>query len=230
MLKYRSIFFFDQTKPAEVRTRYLLIFVIFTSTLGPTSWFQLPPGAGPTLLIGWVRCQSQTPSRILLLANTMHTRSQKVQFRRGDQTGRVGFRVRFTLSAAIRLHSKEAKSSHFLNVSLQRALAGIGKREEVNWSWGFVCSFLRPRGRLRTWVRRNMTLAQPSSWTIMVTLLTGDMPAVVSLGKCASFHCGVTTGDQVSSGGADVALWRSAPVWWQPGFDGAQEFGMQESP
>lgn len=97
----------------------------------------------PTITGGWTDCQTNTSdwprttsvtnsSSILLLANTIHARSQKVQFRGGDQTGRVHFRVRFILSAATKPHSKEAKSNHFFERFSLTCFCSKWKKEEAN--------------------------------------------------------------------------------------------------
>lgn len=95
MLKYENVFLFNQRKTVEFGTHYLLILVVFASI--SASHLLLPIITG-----GWTGYQTKTSDWLsqmsitvsscsLLLANIIHTRSQKVQFRQGDQTGRVTY-------------------------------------------------------------------------------------------------------------------------------------------
>lgn len=70
-----------------------------------------------------------------------------------------------------------------------------------------------------TWLRNCANKA------IVTNFLPSIMCAVVIVG-----HCGIIAEAQVSARRANVAAWRSAPVWRQLGGNRAQEFGMPDGP
>lgn len=85
MLKCENVFFFDQRKAVEFGTHYLLILGVFASISASHLLLPIITGgwtAYQTKISDWLSQMSITVlSCILLLANMIHTRSQKVKFR-----------------------------------------------------------------------------------------------------------------------------------------------------